>query len=141
MSAAFALQPSGPPAPCSFPKCTLEAFHDGDHLLAQKPDNRLAFPGPRYGHCIVCGQGFKVFGDHACPFPSMCNNEACLAHYRQRMCGAEAPLLCCCPQRPYAHDLSVHQALRSESYNPQRKFLYPWSLCLSERRELSTERE
>lgn len=137
MSAAFALQPSGPPAPCSYPKCTLEAFHDGDHLLAQKPDN----PGPRYGHCIVCGQGFKVFGDHSCPFPMLCSDEACLAHYRVRMCGGEAPLSCSCPQRPYAHDLSIHKALRSESYNPERRFVYPWSLCLSERRELSTERE
>lgn len=146
MSAAFALQPSGPPVPCSFPKCTLEAFHDGDHQFAPKKPQLLSgkqaeFPGPRYGHCVVCGQHFTVYGDHAQPFPSLCDDEACLAHYRQRMCGGEAPLLCCCPQRPYAHDLSTHKLLRSESYHPQRRFLYPWSLCSSERLELSTERD
>ena len=51
------------------------------------------------------------------------------------------PLPCSCPQRSYTHDVGIHQFVRSESYNPRLKFRYPWSLCLSERVEPSTEKE
>lgn len=49
-------------------------------------------------------------------------------------------LLCPCPQRLYPHELSVHTQLKSESYNPQNRFRWPWSLLLAERVEPSTER-
>lgn len=140
MSAAFALSPSGPPAPCSFPKCTLEAFHDGDHLLAQKPNKALAFPGPHYYRCEICGTKMVEYGDPAHPPSTICDSPECGAELCRRE-PMPTPLLCCCPQRPYAHDLSTHKLLRSESYHPQRRFIYPWSLCSSERLELSTEKE
>jgi hypothetical protein len=140
MSAAFALQPSGPPAPCSYPKCTLQAFHDGDHLFAQKPDNRLAFPGPHYYRCVICGTKMVEYSDPAHTPSTICDSPACMAEFCRRH-HADPPVSCGCPQRPYAHDLAIHKSLRSESYNPERRFVYPWSLCMSERRELSTERE
>lgn len=139
MSAAFALEASGRPAPCGFPKCTLEAFHDGDHLLAQKPDKRTDSPGPRHGHCIVCGCNFWVYGDHAHPMPRICDSHDCLIHLLSRESPAQQPLLCRCPQRPYPHELSVHKLLRRESFNPQRKYQWPWSLCLSDKVEMSAE--
>ena len=51
----------------------------------------------------------------------------------------EIPLgpFCACSQRPYPHDLSIHQSLKRESYNPEKRFSWPWSLCLSERGEQS----
>src|SRR5690348_10644962 len=50
-----------------------------------------------------------------------------------------APLLCPCPQREYPHELLVHGLLRREAFNPAKRFQWPFSLMLSERRELSTE--
>ena len=44
---------------------------------------------------------------------------------------------CTCLQRPYPHDLGIHQSLKRESYNAQKRFSWPWSLCLSERGEQS----
>jgi len=139
MSAAFALRPPGPPAPCGFPQCTLDAFHDGEHLLP-KPSKALEFPGPHYYRCVICGTKMIEYGDPAHPHSTICDKPECGAEFCRRH-PMETPLLCACPQRPYAHDLSIHKLLRSESYHPQRRFVYPWSLCMSERRELSTERE
>lgn len=139
MSAAFALEPSGPAAPCGFPKCTLEAFHDGDHLLAQKPDKRTDFPGPRYGKCIVCGAGFQFFADHAHPMPRICDSDDCFLELLRRESPKQQPILCPCGQRPYPHELSVHKLLRRESFNPKLRYLWPWSLCLSDRVEMSAE--
>lgn len=50
------------------------------------------------------------------------------------------PLMCACPQRPYPHEVEVHEKMRGEFWRAEHKFSWPWSLCLSERRELSTER-
>jgi len=50
------------------------------------------------------------------------------------------PLTCTCLQSPHPHDLSLHRKIRDEAYNPRRKREWPWSLCLSERVEESTER-
>jgi hypothetical protein len=50
-----------------------------------------------------------------------------------------APLLCSCAQREFPHELSVHLQTRYESYSPARRFLWPWSLVLSDREEPSTE--
>jgi len=49
----------------------------------------------------------------------------------------EAPLLCTCRQRWYPHELCVHNQLLRESWNPELKYCWPWSLLLSERVELS----
>lgn len=122
MSAAFALSPSGPPkSQLAIRRCP-------------------AFPGPRYGVCEICRVKFVLYGDHAHPMPRICTRLECGLEFCRRE-PMPTPLLCCCPQRPYAHDLSTHKLLRSESYHPQRRFSYPWSLCSSERLELSTEKE
>ena len=52
---------------------------------------------------------------------------------------ASIPLACRCPQREYPHDLSVHTALKSESYNPQLRSRWPWSLLKSPNLELSAD--
>jgi hypothetical protein len=53
----------------------------------------------------------------------------------------DAPLLCRCPQRPWAHEISVHCEIRSEAFNPKLRSRWPWSLCGSARLEPSTERK
>lgn len=53
----------------------------------------------------------------------------------------ESPLLCTCPQRDFPHELSVHENLWREAFNPELKKFWPWSLMLSPRVELSTERK
>jgi len=145
MSAAFALIPSGPPAPCSFPKCVLEAFHDGDHDFGKKPDfdslktdKRVAFPGPRYGRCVICGVKFVQYGDHALPASRICDEKSCLVELCRRE-ASPAPLLCTCPQRWYPHELVVHTNLRREAYNPKLRHCWPWSLAISDRLEPSAE--
>jgi len=139
MSAAFTLSPSGPPAPCSFPKCTLEAFHDGDHKPPDpRPDKRMEFPGPRYGRCVICGVKFVQYGDHALPASRVCDSRSCLIELCRRE-SSPVPLTCACPQRPYPHELIVHTTLRRESYNPKLRHLWPWSLSISDRLEPSAE--
>jgi hypothetical protein len=44
-------------------------------------------------------------------------------------------LMCNCPQRPYPHEITVHDRLRYESYDPVRRYCWPWSLVLVERIE------
>lgn len=136
MSAAFALDYSGDPAPCDFRCCILEAWHDGDHQFA--PPKEIQWQYDR--HCVVCGISFIVFGaDKAMTFDT-CGRQECLLRYARRF-GFEVALLCPCPQRPYPHELSIHTQTRQESYNPKLKFVWPWSLCLSRREEPSTERK
>lgn len=131
----FSLEYSGTPVPCDFPRCVLHAFHDGDHEFAR------AVPvasGPHYFTCTECGGKFVVYGQRIPGQRNVCDSQECLLS----MCRREAvkiPLLCACPQRPFPHELSVHQHLRSESYNPRLKYRWPWSLALSERLELSAE--
>lgn len=89
MSAAFALQPSGPPAPCSFPRCTRDAFHDGDHNIgpaaeSQKNDKRLAFPGPHYFRCAICGVKVVEYGDPAHPPSRICDELECALELSRR---------------------------------------------------------
>lgn len=134
-SAAFRLEPSGPPAACSFPKCLLDAFHDGDHEIA--PPAPRARPQP-FHHCVVCGRGFIIYGDPAHPIPRTCGSQLCIQHLARRY-AEPVPLLCPCPQRPYRHELAIHVQLRAESYNPKVRFRYPWTLCLSPRTEPSAE--
>jgi hypothetical protein len=134
-SAAFRLEPSGPPSGCDFPKCALEAFHEGNHEPA-KPAPR---PQPVL-HCVVCGRGFIVFGDLAHPRPRTCGEQACVLHMLRRETPEFLPAVCSCRQRPYPHELAIHAQIRAESFNPKLRFRYPWALCLSPRIEPSTEK-
>lgn len=44
----------------------------------------------------------------------------------------DIPLLCPCPQRPYPHELHIHNQLLRESWNPRLKYVWPWSLAFAE---------
>ena len=138
MSAAFALDFSGPPVPCGYPRCILEAFHDGDHQFP-KPELVRHFDQ----HCVVCGQPFAVYAPEGFPkreFNRTCGSQECLLH--SALHDAEEVLVMCrCPQRTYPHELSIHAQLRQESFNPKLRFQWPWSLMLSNREEPSTERK
>ncbi len=133
---AFALDYSGDPVPCAYPGCTLESFHDGEHLFAEKP----APPKhARHSHCVVCGRGCTSYGE--IPFlPETCGEPECVLHFAIRY-ASKLSVLCPCPQRPYPHELSIHLELRRESYNPKLKHQWPWSLALAARVEPSTEKE
>lgn len=125
MSAAFALSASGPPVRCSFPKCVLEAFHDGNHEFAQvKADKRVEFPGPLYGTCIICGAKFAEYGDYGHPTSRICGATECGLDLLRRET-RPLPVLCPCPQREYPHELMVHAQTASESYNPKFKYRWP----------------
>jgi hypothetical protein len=116
----------------------LDAFHDGDHELAQpKPRTR---PQPLH-HCVVCGRGFIIFGDPAHPIPRTCGEQECVLHLCRHNTPEFLPIVCPCRQRPYPHELAIHTQIASESFNPKLRFRYPWSLMLSPRVELSTERK
>jgi hypothetical protein len=136
-SAAFRLEPSGPPAACAFPKCVRDAFHDGDHEIERPAPRPRSQP---VHHCVVCGCGFIIYGDPAHPIPRTCGSQACVLHL-SRHDAAPIPLLCPCPQRSYRHELAIHAQIASESFNPKLRFRYPWSLMLSNRVEPSTERK
>lgn len=157
MSAAFALEPTGPPVPCDFRGCVLDCWHEGDHDFAPKP-KEIKWNYDR--HCIVCGIEFTVLGAGKDYPANICGSQECLLHYAQRF-PSEVPLLCACSQRPYPHELRVHSLLRSEKpgrYIVQGQFRgdpfseeiaefasdemrWPWSLMLSKRVEMSTERK
>lgn len=136
MSAAFTLEPFEDLSQCGFPGCIAHAFHEGGHEFAPKAKPELA----RVFHCVVCGSLFKYFAPLNHPVPQTCGEQACLVHFGSHS-AEPSPLRCSCPQRPYAHDVSIHTKLRGESYNPKVRYTYPWSLCLAERVEPSTERE
>lgn len=132
---AFALDFSGPPVPCDFRGCVLEAWHDGEHQFAPK---EIQWSYDR--HCVVCGVPFTVIGaERSFPAPT-CGSPECLLHYSRRF-GFEVPVLCRCPQRDYPHELSVHAELRSEWWAHKKNICWPWSLMLSLREEPSTERK
>jgi hypothetical protein len=139
MSAAFTLAPSGPPAPCGFPGCALESYHEGDHLLAQKtsPPQQHA----RHFICCECRTPMVEYGDHVPGAADLCDSQQCLLAHARREINLQ-PLRCSCPQRPYGHDVSIHTKLRRESYFVgERRFTWPWSLVLADRLEPSTETE
>jgi hypothetical protein len=134
MSAAFALDFSGPAVPCDFRGCILEAWHDGEHRFAPR---EIQWTYDR--HCVVCGVPFTVIGaDKAMKFDT-CGSAECLLHYSRRY-SLEAPLVCRCPQRSYPHDLSIHGLIRSEWWNKELRSKWPWSLMASVREEPSTEK-
>jgi hypothetical protein len=137
VSAAFALSPSGPPTHCDYPGCTLDSFHDGEHLFAEKPKPKT---GARAFRCSECGVQCVIYGEHFYGTIHLCDSPDCLLAFCARTAEPQ-PIRCGCPQRPYAHDLSIHRRLRSEAYNPKLRHAYPWSLMLSPRVEPSTEVE
>ena len=138
MSAAFSLDYSGPQVRCDFPRCTLNAFHEGDHHLA--PIQRTT-QQPIYT-CIVCGAKFVVYGQVVACERHLCGERECLELYARAEARLRGPLpiTCRCPQREYPHELTVHHELHYERHNPARRFHWPWSLMLSEHIEPSTER-
>lgn|GEM_PF-5232506 len=138
MNASFHLAPTGPPAPCGYPGCMLEDFHEGDHLFAEKP--RELKIGARYYRCVICQRPTVVYGERIPGSKELCASPNCLLIFCARETVA-IPLACPCRQRPYAHDLSVHLELRHESYNPALRHVWPWSLRLSSRIQPSAETE
>jgi hypothetical protein len=135
----FTLQSPGDPAPCSFPRCTLEAFHDGEHHF---PAPETHFPlASQYTHvCCECRRRFSVLGESAGEMTfHTCGSPECLLAYARRTSTTTLEVTCRCAQRPYPHELSIHHQLRPESYNPRQRGRWPWSLCLSPRLELSAE--
>lgn len=69
-----------------------------------------------------------------------CNDET-FDYLRNGSPGILAPLMCSCLQRDYAHELSIHENLWREAFNPELQKFWPWSLMLSPNVELSTERK
>ena len=138
MSAAFTLDYSGPEVPCDFPGCTKHAFHEGDHeFLSQAELNERAAAA-----VTSYGVGTRSYNRSAEKREMDRQQQIATARYEaQSHEPIEVALTCCCPQRSYPHELSIHFDLRSESYNPARRFRWPWALCLSERGEPSAERK
>lgn len=138
---AFALAPTGPPVPCDFRGCTLEAWHDGDH---QFPAPKPKFAPDRIHKCEVCGLRWVMFGEDKEPSllneRRTCGSQSCILALAQREPNT-VPLMCRCPQRDYPHELSVHAELRSEWWAYKRNLSWPWSLMMSKREEPSTERK
>jgi hypothetical protein len=121
MSAAFALEPLGPPAPCGFPRCVLGAFHDGDHHLApiQRPVNQPVFT------CSECGSRFVIYGQIVAIERKTCGEQVCILAAARRESGI-VPLGCHCLQLPHPHDLSEHRAIHFIR-GPKH---WPWTLRL-----------
>jgi len=136
VSSAFALDFTGDPVPCDFPGCVLDAYHEGEHKPAEKAPIKWTYDR----HCIVCGVPFTVLGADPKMIFTTCGSRECLLHFARHH-ASPVPLTCRCPQRPYAHELSVHFELRAESFNPKFRFRWPWSLMLSRREEPSAERK
>jgi hypothetical protein len=117
--AAFALEPMGEPAPCGFPRCVLDAYHEGDHHLApiERPSIQPVFV------CRECKKKFVIYGKSVGVERLTCGSEECILSSCRREAN-KIPVACRCRQRSYAHDLSVHRAIKFES-GPMR---WPWTL-------------
>jgi hypothetical protein len=133
----FSLASSGPAAPCGFPGCVLESFHDGDHDFA-KP----APPVNRGYHfrCLICKTPMVAYGERKMYTTDLCESEECLRAWCLISGPLDSPVMCGCPQRPYAHDVAIHAEIRREAFNPKVRCSWPWSLMLSSRVEPSTEK-
>jgi hypothetical protein len=129
MSAAFALDFSGPPVPCDYPQCVLDAYHEGDHQIGVEVVER---------HFREAGVPTKR--DKNGDLLVQCS-DATFDYLTGNRKPYVAPLLCSCPQREYPHDLSIHGLIRSEWWSKERRTQWPWSLMASLREEPSTERK
>jgi hypothetical protein len=111
MSADFALDFSGDPVPCDFPGCVLDLFHDGDHVIGvevvEKHFREAGISTKRKNGDLYVRCTDATFAYLTGPRPQIL-----------------APVACTCAQRPYPHELSVHNAIRFES----RAMRWPWSL-------------
>lgn len=134
---------------CAFPGCILEDLHDGEHRLAPAPPKPLSEQENR--DRLAAAQTSYGIGTRS-------YNRSPQKKEIDRQCASatakflavpkdEKPIprewmMCRCPQRTYAHDLSVHRQLRPESNHPKirENLRWPWSLVASSRVELSTER-
>jgi hypothetical protein len=110
MSAAFALEFSGPPVPCDFPGCTLDAFHEGEHVRGPKKDHFEAFRPKREmseiaARAVAAGVPVKIRKG----VEYLYVNDATYEYLTGNHAAYLAPLLCSCAQRPYPHELSVHK--------------------------------
>lgn len=95
-------------------------------------------PPPLRYHCVVCGRPVVVYGAGTFDSYQICDDQACLLHFVRRTATPPA-LMCGCRQRPYPHELKVHDKLRREAYDPTLRAVWPWSLMLSPRVEPSSE--
>ena len=164
--AAFALEFSGDPVPCDFPGCTLDAFHDGNHVFAPKPRPQPKLP-PKTTHFEVLRPSHQYSELAARALAAgvpvkirkgveyLYVNDATFEYLTAGPKPYDVPLLCRCSQRPYPHELKVHFLLRESpgtyvvwdgKYESRVRFAekemrWPWSLCLSARLEPSAERK
>lgn len=123
---AFALEPLGPSAPCRFPRCTLEAFHEGEHEFPSlRPIQRHDSRDIRV--CSECGVRFVIYGEFVREETRTCGSQACILARAVREV-VPIPLACSCPQRWYPHELSVHVEVSREFNNPRLRHVWPWSL-------------
>jgi hypothetical protein len=139
MSAAFALDFSGPRVACDYPRCILDAYHEGNHQFPALTPG-IVVPQQAYT-CFNCGTRFVIYGQTTPGERTVCDKPECLLALAHR--DAEkivVPLLCRCPQREYPHELSIHAELKQEAFNPKLRDRWPWSLMRSRRVEPSTER-
>lgn len=87
--------------------------------------------------CTECGVEFVVYG--AISDIEICESQECLLSWCRRE-SIPLVLMCSCSQRPYPHEISVHDRLRYESYDLELRYRWPWSLVISDRLEPSSER-
>ena len=122
MSTLFQLDYSGPQTSCSYPGCLLDSFHEGEHQFAKL---KAQFPLPQQYNrtCPECGRKFVVMIEGLGLYLSTCGSPECVLSYAHKN-AANIPVVCTCSQRPYAHELSVHRAIKFES----RVNRWPWSL-------------
>lgn len=64
---------------------------------------------------------------------STCGESACVLHFARHH-AKSIPLMCGCSQRPYPHEVRVHDSLRSEAYNPRLRNRWPWSIATARAR-------
>jgi hypothetical protein len=95
-------------------------------------------PPPLRYHCVVCGRDVVVYGAGTFESFRVCDSQACLVHYAVTQSTPPA-LMCACRQRPYPHELKVHEKLRREAFDPTLRGSWPWSLMQADHVEPSTE--
>jgi hypothetical protein len=130
MSAAFQLDFTGPQTRCDFPGCVLDSFHDGDHLFAKSP----VMPIASAAHKIAVA---RENGAHSV---TLSRSEWTALWLKDNSRPTEVPILCTCAQRPYPHEVTVHDKIGIERpgvyldyYDTAIRFApegmrWPWSL-------------
>lgn len=135
--APFTLTPPIDQSRCGFPGCLGKAFHEGEHEFAKAEIPQPASGSPQHGwmtHSWLNSTEHRQTESAR----EIATQQFLAQHKPQEIL---IPLACSCAQRRYPHELAVHTKLRSESFNPEFRNRWPWSLMLSSRVEPSTERE